>query len=145
MSPMRVRLVRHMQDRSTEWLSALVMIAWGVTLALPGDTLAGASFSAFRRFGMDETSWSLVFFGAGCTRVAALWINGRWPRTPTIRMALAAFGALSWVQVSLLLYQSSVEHMAPLGTGPGVYGILALYDLIAVFRASVDVRYYESR
>lgn len=145
MPTMRHRLARHIQDRSTEWLSGMVMISWGWTLFLPGDTLAGPAFAAFRRFDFTEETWAGVFLGAGVLRLVMLFINGRWPKTPLFRMVLSAFGATSWLHVSFLLYQSHVQAAGPMGTGPGVYAILALFDLISVFRASVDVRYYESR
>lgn len=137
MSPMRVRLVRHMQDRSTEWLSSIVMLGWGIILAQPGDAMAGPQFGAFHRFGLTQANWSFIFGFAGVLRMIALWINGRWPRTPYIRMFFATFGAISWVHVAALLASAD----GPLTTGPVVYSVLALYEFIAVCRASIDGRY----
>lgn len=145
MSPMRVRFVRHMQDRSTEWFSSIVMLGWGIVLALPGQTLAAPQFSAFRRFGLTEASWAFIFCFAGITRMIALYINGRWPRTPAIRMFFATFGAISWVHVAALLLRASYDNGVPLSPGPVVYSVLALYELIAVLRASIDDRYYKHR
>ncbi|MDF2118180.1 hypothetical protein PY365_21630 [Roseiarcaceae bacterium H3SJ34-1] len=46
------RFKLHMQDRALEWFSAMIMLSWGAVLAMPGDTLAGANFDAFRRYRM---------------------------------------------------------------------------------------------
>jgi hypothetical protein len=142
---LKLRLVKHMQDRSTEWLSALVMVSWGITLMMPGDTLLGPLFIAFKRYGLTEDFWAWAFTSVGVARLTALWINGRWPRTPTIRSLCAIFGATSWVHVSYLLYQGSAGIGLPWSTGPGVYLILAFYDFIAIFRAAVDGRYQQPK
>jgi hypothetical protein len=138
----REHLRDHLADRGLEWFSAFVMVAWGVTLALPGDTLAAPSFGPFHRFGLTETFWAWMFGTVGTARIVALYINGTWPTTPYIRMAGALFGALSWSQVAFLVTEGWVEifHSAP--TGTGVYGLLALADLVSIHRAAYDVRYY---
>ena len=133
-----------MRDRALEWFSALVMLSWSATLALPGDTLAGESFAAFRRLGMTEIAWAWAFGVAGSARVAALYINGRWPTTPLIRMAGALFGALSWAQIAWLIAAGALIKAGAASTGIGVYALLALADLFSIFRAAYDARYYRT-
>lgn len=130
------------QDRGLEWFSAAVMVAWGVTLALPGNTLDGISFTAFQRHAwMTETFWAAALGLAGGARIAALYVNGRNPRTPYARMAGALFGALSWGQVCWLLTQGTYGQTGIASTGTGVYGLLAVADLFSIFRAAHDARY----
>ncbi len=136
------RLMLFLNDRALEWFSAFVMLGWGVTLLFPGDTLAGAQYAAFARFGMTEEFWSWAFSIVGIARLVALYINGRWPKSPHIRMAGSLFGALSWAQVSYLLFVSSWAATGVPTTGPVVYGLLAMADLLGIARAAFDARYY---
>jgi hypothetical protein len=115
-----------MQDRSPEWISALFMIWWGVALAMPGDTMAGPSFSAFDRYGLTEEFWAWAFGSMGAARGVALYINGRWPKTPWVRMTGALFGAVSWMQVAWLLFAGSTLETGVYSTGTGVYLIIAV-------------------
>ena len=148
----RARAIQHlppwvrvqMNDRALEWFSACVMLAWGAVLAFPGDTLSGASFMAFRQLHMTEYLWAWLFGAIGAARLAALYVNGRWPRTPHIRMVGALFGALSWAQVAWLIAEGTFFQTGVASTGMAVYGLLAAADLFSVYRAAFDARYYSS-
>ncbi|MES2697370.1 MAG: hypothetical protein V4773_28145 [Verrucomicrobiota bacterium] len=130
-----------LQDRSPEWMSSLFMIVWGVSLMLPGNTLDGPQYAAFKRFGFTEDLWAFVFLGFGVARLTALYVNGRWPRGPLIRIAGSIFGAISWLHVSNLLYDAGWAERGVMNTGTGVYFIVAVFDFLGVLRAAVDVRY----
>ncbi|MCG6204212.1 hypothetical protein LPW26_06165 [Rhodopseudomonas sp. HC1] len=134
--------LQSLSDRTIEWFSSLVMVGWGATLAMPGDTLAQPGFVAFSRFGTTETFWAFAFAFIGAGRLVALYINGRWPRSPHIRMFGALFGALSWGQVSILLYQSSAINEMPIPTGFAVYALLSAFELFSINRAAFDARYH---
>lgn len=136
------RLRSAVHDRGLEWFSALVMVGWAVALGLPGDTLAAPSFSEFRRFGFTEEFWAAIFGVIGGARISALYINGRWPRTPYIRMMGSLFGAVSWAQVAWLLFAGGYLNTGIPTTGVAVYGLLALADLLSIFKAAFDVRYH---
>jgi hypothetical protein len=136
--------LKSLADRTNEWFSSLVMIAWGATMALPGDLLAQPGFVAFHRFGMTESFWAFLFSIVGAARLVALYINGRWPRSPHIRMFGALFGALSWVQVSILLYEAAGINNTPITTGCAVYALLAAFELFSINRAAFDARYHVS-
>lgn len=127
--------------RDTEWLSSVVMCAWALVLALPGDSLAGPSFSAFHRLGLTETFWACAFGGMGGIRLAALYINGRSPRTPYARMLGAFFGFLAWGQVAFLVYQGTMAVLGVVSPGTAVYAVLAAMELRSLYRASYDARY----
>lgn len=135
------RFLAAISDRYAEWFSAACMIAWGIALAMPGDTLAGPNFIAFRRFGISEDTWAAVFLVIGVARMITLFLNGRWPTGPYVRMAGSLFGALSWAQVSLLLFLGTYLPTGIMQTGPLIYALLAGSDLLSIFRASFDARY----
>ncbi|MGI3901387.1 MAG: hypothetical protein ACRYGP_22165 [Janthinobacterium lividum] len=117
------------------------MCAWALVLALPGDSLAGPSFQAFHRLGMAETFWACSFGVTGGLRLAALYINGRSPRTPYARMIGAFFGFLGWGQVGFLVYQSTMGTLGVVSPGAAVYGVLSAMELRSLYRASYDARY----
>lgn len=118
------------------------MLSWGLTLSLPGELLSQPGFIAFHRFGLTETFLATAFASIGASRLVALFINGRWPSTPHIRMAGAIFGALSWGQVAWLLYESAAMNNTQIPTGPAVYALLAAFEVFAINRAAFDARYH---
>jgi hypothetical protein len=128
-------------DRAIEWLAAIVMLGWGIILAMPGDSLAQPQFQAFRNYGVSETAWAWVFGVLGGARLAALYINGRWPRTPHIRMMGALFGAISWMQIAWIITDSTLVMQGVATTGIAVYLALALAEIFSVYRAAFDARY----
>ena len=140
--PTGERMHRALQDRGLEWFSAAVMVSWGITLALPGNTLDGSNFTAFHRYPwMSEAFWAAAFGMVGGGRLVALYINGRKPQTPYARMAGSLFGALSWGQVALLITEGTYGLTGVASTGTGIYTLLAIADLFSIFRAAHDARY----
>lgn len=127
--------------RDTEWLSAFLMWTWALVLSLPGDSLAGPAFSAFHRLNLNETVWAFAFGATGSLRVAALYINGRSPRTPYARMVGAFLGFLSWGEVGLLVQQGTAASFGVAAPDAAVYGLLAAMELRSLYRASFDARY----
>jgi hypothetical protein len=125
-------------DRGLEWFSALAMLGWAYVLVQPGDILANGNLKEFLRFGATETQIAMVFGVVGMGRLVALYINGRWPRSPTLRMVGAAIGLMVWGQVAIALIQA--VGMAT--TGLAVYGPLALSEILSIRRAAFDARYH---
>lgn len=136
----RTRPTTH-ADRGLEWLSAIVMIGWALVLMQPGDTIAAGNMHELLRHGLSESDIMLVFGLAGAARVAALFINGRYPRTPIVRMIGAMAGFLLWTQISLFLLAGTVMADGVMTTGLAVYVPLALADLLSIYRAAFDARY----
>lgn len=131
-----------LQDRGIEWFSGCVMVAWGITFAMPGDLFqTQASFKAFAQYASEDV-FAVVFGGVGAARMVALFINGRWPRSPIVRIFGAAFGAIIWGRVAVLFYESAAMNGALIGTGPAVYALLAVFEIFAINRAAFDARYH---
>jgi len=66
------------------------------------------SFVGFQRYGLTESFWAWLFGATGTARLVALYINGRWPTTPYIRMFGPLFGAISGAQVAWLVAEGTV-------------------------------------
>jgi hypothetical protein len=102
------------QTRSVEWLLACMMVAWGIGLLLPGDTM---SLPQFRMLGViaPEPVWAVWSISMGAVRVAALYINGSWRRTPLLRVLGASFGLIWWLVLGFLFKTSADGGPVPAG------------------------------
>lgn len=125
-------------DRALEWLCAGIMVSWGLTLALDGDAMVRPPPCLGGRPGMTAALWASILCGSGLVRVAALYINGRWPKTPVIRTVCASLGLLAWSHLSWAFAEAAARPAA----GIGVYGMLALAELFSIYRAAHDARYH---
>lgn len=135
------RILRHNADRSIEWFSSLAMLNWALILTLPGDTMSGSSFSEFRHYGLDEIRLAVVLGIVGAVRVVVLWVNGRWPRGPSLRIAGCVIGALIWSQVAWLIALGTIVGQGVVSTGTGVYAMLAFAEVLSIYKAAFDARY----
>ncbi len=131
-----------MQDRALEWFSALAMLLCGLALSTQSEVLHGPAWDAFHAHGNTEELWATTFALTGAARLVALYINGRWPKTPLIRILGSTIGAVCWSQLSYLLIEGEVLNGGVFTLGSVVYGLLALADLFSVFRAAFDARYH---
>lgn len=61
--------------------------------------------------------------------------------TPYIRIVGSLFGAMSWAQVAWLLFAGGYLNTGIPTTGVAVHGLLALADLLSIFRAAFDARF----
>jgi len=131
-------LVEH--GRATEWLTSGVLLTFGLTLALPGDTMAAPTFHVLAGLGMDDASLSAPLTLVGTSRLAALYINGSWKRSPMLRMVGAIIGAGVFGFLAVAFVLPMVVEGVPPSTGPGTYLVLALFDALAAHRSGADVR-----
>jgi drug/metabolite transporter (DMT)-like permease len=136
--------IESLKDRAIEWYSACVMVAWGVTFALPGNLLSKPDFVGFHRYTTSDALLACVFSFMGSAGLIALYINGRWPRGPLIRIARGAFGAVAWALIAYAFYDAAQINNLPIGTGPLVYALLALFEFVSIYRAAYDVRYHHA-
>lgn len=140
---MRARFVTDSTcDRSMEWFSSLVMLAWCCTLVLPGNMLKQPVFAEFLRWGLSVTHWIAIFGAVAIARIVALFINGRWPQGPVVRMVGAAIGAMIWVPICIMATDGSLRAYQSLSPSTGIYALLAAADLLAIRRAAHDARYF---
>ena len=131
-----------LQDRSVEWLCAWLMLAWAVSLAFGGDVTSLPTFRGFRDHGLSASVWALAFGIVGGGRMAALAINGRWPRSATVRQLGAFAGVLVWSLIAVLIHGA---HTAGTPWGPALFicGVLTVFELLSLRRAAFDGRYYQ--
>lgn len=138
---MPLRFLNAHADRSTEWLSALIMVGWAVVLAQPGEAFTiSPIFGEYLRSEITETRLAVAFCIVGISRCVVLYINGRWPKSPLMRMLGSGIGCVLWGQVATI-QAISTSHTGQWTTGFVVYGLLSLSELACVYRAAFDARY----
>lgn len=73
-------------------------------------------------------------------RMAGLYINGAWQRSPILRMAGAIIGAGVFGFLSVMFATPYLTgQQAALTTGAGLYAVLCAADLLAAYRTGADV------
>ncbi|WP_147100837.1 hypothetical protein [Paracoccus aurantiacus] len=136
-------LLQH--GRALEWMTSAMLLAFAVTLALPGDTLAASpSFASFVSAGLDEAALAMPISWIAAMRMAGLYVNGAWRRSPLLRMigAVLGVGVFAFLATMFALPWLTGQQSA-LGIGAGVYAVACLFDLLAAYRTGADVGHSE--
>jgi hypothetical protein len=94
--------------------------------------------------GIHETIMAIPLAAVAFMRMVGLHINGRWKRSPMLRMIGAIAGAGAFAMLGSAFLGPYVAGLSPLSTGPGVYFLLALSDTLAAYRSGTDVRMAKS-
>lgn len=116
-----------------------MLFGWGLTLLLPGDSLA--AFPAYTMVGarFDEATWAIVLIAISLVRIVALLVDRSVPRVgPGLRCATSIAGAIVWSQLlaSFLDYSLKAGAASP---GLSVYLVLVGADMFSAGRAAWDV------
>jgi hypothetical protein len=115
-----------------------MILGWGLTLAVPGDTLASFPAYALLSARASENAWAAMLIAVGLLRIAALIVNGRMRRgSPIARCVASAIGAMIWSQFFASFLDYSIKVGAPSG-GLSVYLVLFAADIFSCGRAAWD-------
>jgi len=136
-------LKQHFPARFPEWLMAGLLTTWGIYVVLhPSLFTAPATAALFagmaeivRWTGYEPAGvWGATAMLIGMVRAFALFVNGAYYRTPTIRLATSAMSA---ALVGFLVY-GLTRSDAP-NTGLVVYFWLFVCDVASAYRAASDI------
>lgn len=124
------------QTRSVEWLLASMMVAWGVGLMLPGDTM---SLPQYRLLGAiaPEYVWAAWSVSIGGIRVLALYINGSWRRTPLFRVAGASLGMIWWLVLGFL-FKAAADGSGAISAGLLWFPVFIFFEGYSIVRGARD-------
>lgn len=122
------------QTRSVEWLLAALMVAWGVGLMLPGDSMSLPQYKLLAVLA-PEYVWSSWSISIGLIRIVALYVNGSWKRTPLIRSTCAGFGIIWWL-VLIFLFKGATD--GPVPAGLMFYPVFIAFEGYSVYRGARD-------
>ena len=128
-----------MINRRVEYLSATIMVGWAGLLIATSDNSVTSSvaFAPMVRRGWTEVQLATIMGLFGLVWLCALWVNGRYRRTPVFRCMCAAGGVVIWSHVGLQLAISGFKT-GVWSTGLPVYWTLAAFDLASCYRSAAD-------
>lgn len=130
--------VVYRRSRALDWMCAAMILVWGLTLALPGQSFSLSALQRVMHGEFSEDFWATVLILLGLMRVAALLINGHMPRgSPVLRLISAFIGVLVW-SYFLELFVELWVATGIIATGCGVSAVLVGADLFSTGRAAAD-------
>jgi len=131
MITLRIPTLTHFRVRALEWGLGWIMLAIGLCLFIPYDTLGQSAFVPMRQWG-DDLFWGTVLVSLSSVRLLALWRNGGWVPSPMIRAATSVLSSGVWALFALGLEKAFV--LLPIFIG------FVLADMYSVGRAASDAR-----
>lgn len=126
------------QTRSVEWLLASLMLAWGIGLLLPGDTMELNTYRFLSALA-PEPVWAAWSLAIGCVRLLALYINGSWRRTPLIRGICSVLGMMWWLVLGFLFMTATAGGPTPAALL--WYPVFVGFEGYSAFRSARDSYY----
>jgi hypothetical protein len=128
-------IVQHFENRLFELAMTIAMLGIAIwVIVWPGSIEAG-SFKFLLRV-MSPAAIVGIYALLGVARFAALIANGHWEfYGPIVRAIGALFAAFVWAQMSAALFLWSDVTGRPPSIGIPVFGTLALFELISMYRA----------
>lgn len=145
--PLALRLARgitgHFRLRAPEWFAAVLLLQFGYILYAAPDVFPTAPNLAVMAAWAREETWGLCCLTLAGIRLAALTVNGTFPRfrfSPHVRAVSALLACFLWFQVTWAMYLSGVG-----GTGFGTYRLVLFLELYNVFCACRDTGVVEGR
>lgn len=139
------KFVSMYDNRLAEWCTSFVMFGFAITLLLPGDTAGELAKGFFERNGITDGLAGPILLVVSIMRMVSLYINGHWPKSPYIRIVGGTVGAMTFFSLAVSFSVPTIlGDMDFLSTAFFTYFVLGVTDLLSVYRASADARYYES-
>ncbi|MEI7772628.1 MAG: hypothetical protein WCI67_21740 [Chloroflexales bacterium] len=108
----------------TELVLALILVQWGLVLALPGDSFGAPVYRALQATGVPEVVMGLAAIAVGLGQVVALASRRRTPRVVGSALAGCCFFAIT----------SAILVVEPVSTAAALYGTLALASAVIYIR-----------
>lgn len=125
----------HATDRVCEWLLACLMLAWGIGLMLPGNTMELYNYRYLGAIAPEIvwTAWSLAI---ALIRLGALYVNGSHYRTPLVRAGCSMLGIIWWLVLGALFYVGT--RGGPVPAALLWYPVLCGFEGYSVYRSAKD-------
>ena len=143
---MMIRKLReHFPARIPEWANAWLLLSWGAyTLLHPGvfeqAPMQGlVALSPVPSPDPAERFWGMITILVGAVRLAALFINGAYSRTPIVRLLTSLLSAFVWAQILNGIFSTGVP-----AHGLVMYSGALVLDLISAYRAGCDTAIAEA-
>ena len=126
------------RTRSTEWLLACLLLAWGWQMVRPENFFDAPVYVVMRSVALEST-WGMAAVLAAGVRLVALYINGWWRRTPIIRCAGAIIGGMFWLVIYTMMYFGAQAAGAKLPPGIIYYVVFFGFEGWCVVSTGYDM------
>lgn len=134
---------RHFVVRAPEWFSTFLLLQFGWILYFPPDVFDfSPNLQVLAQWATEET-WGLICLSVGGVHLAALIVNGSFPRfqySPHVRALSSLLAFALWLQITFGIWLSGIG-----GTGLGTYRLICLLEVWNLFRACQDTGRVEGR
>lgn len=125
-------------QRLFEWVMAFAVLFFGVEIFLFPVSIESSAFHYILRV-INAEFLASFYLLIGGVRVAALVINGRWPKWgPVLRSACAGGAVILWSQMCAAL--ALRLPYGPPSPGIPIYLAMTLGEILACYRAMTDQR-----
>ena len=124
------------KSRKLDWGCAIMILAWGVTLLLPGNTFGFWQSELLDR--LSEPIWGILCVTVGVVRAGALIINGRLHEgSPAVRAGATVLSFFVWGQFAVAFVTVSY-FTGVVSLGVPVALVMAGLDLFCAVQAGSD-------
>ncbi|HLL28605.1 MAG TPA: hypothetical protein VKT73_13255 [Xanthobacteraceae bacterium] len=125
-----------MRTRLIEWMLAILMIVWGVSVLFPQVTAPVLN----TLFGGDLPLGAIVV-SVGCIRIIALLINGHWRRSPLLRLLGSILGLMFWTAVGIAagMHFFGIFPVAEIYPTSFFWIVFFLFEFFAAFNSAWDL------
>ena len=131
-----VHMSAYKKSRALDWGCAIMGMAWGAALLLPGNTFGLWQSDLLDR--LPETAWGVLCIVVALVRAAALIINGRLHEgSPAVRAGATVLSFFVWGQFAVAFVTISY-YTGVVSLGVPVALVMAGLDLFCTVRAGSD-------
>jgi hypothetical protein len=131
-------IVVYRKSRALDWVCAAMILAWGITLAAPGNAMAQSPVYRIFLEKFPEPVWAFILCAIGVARLLALIINGHAPRgSPVLRGGAAFLGVIVWGHFLGGFLDVSIRN-GTLSGGVGLNIVMLGAEIFSIGRATAD-------
>jgi hypothetical protein len=132
----------HFALRVQDWVLAAMLFNFGMVLSGPSNMFANPVFAGLARIA-DEHVWAIFCLVVASIRLAALGVNGTYPRfrwSPHIRATAALLSIFCWFNICLGFWLAEIPT-----TGIAIYPYILLFDVYNTYLAASEAGDVERR
>jgi hypothetical protein len=140
--PLVKGITGHFALRVADWFLSVILFNFGLVLLGPADMFANPVFAGLARIA-DEHVWAIFCLSIASVRLAALVVNGTYPRfrwSPHIRATAATLTCFCWFNICLGFWLSETPT-----TGIAIYPYILLFDVYNTYLAAAEAGAVERR
>jgi hypothetical protein len=125
------------RTRALEWMLTTLLIVWSVQMIRMDPTDVPDTYQILVAL-MKPVHWGTAGVIVAMFRLAALYVNGWWRRTPIIRFLGCAAGGMFWMAIGFLQYATAARGV-DLSPGVAYYAVYLVFEGWCAVSTGYDV------